>query len=204
MTSIRSFALVLAVGAVALPRPASAQSGDMDALFGPATAVTQGRGMTDEIRAALSPGSEHQLLARLLGPWDVAGIAGRDSTQVRERAVFRSDFDGAWIIGEVEDDAGVRRRIHLGFDGYRRAFAMWEIGRGFTSPQVRVGAYSGESETLRLWRRYTIRVRETDSTVLEEVEIRFVGPDEIRWTSHETIADDPRRFQRDVTLTRRR
>ena len=61
-----------------------------------------------------------------------------------------------------------------------------------------------ETETLRLWRRYTIRVREADSTVLEEVEIRFVGPDEIRWTSHETIADDPRRFQRDVTLTRRR
>lgn len=176
----------------------------MDPLLGPAIAVTQGRGMTDEITAALAPAREHELLAGLVGVWNVEGVAGRDSTLVQETATFRADFDGAWIVGEVTDEAGLRRRMHLGFDGYRRAFAMWEIGRGFTSPQARVGQYVEASETLRFWRRYTIRVRDTEPQVYEEVEIRFVGDDEVRWTSYETIGDAPPRFQRDVTLTRRR
>lgn len=194
--------LALALGAIALPGTAAGQSGNMDALFGPATAVTQGRGMTDEIRAALRPSAEHDRLSTLLGEWSVEGIAGRDGNPVRETASFRAEFEGAWIIGEVGDEEGLRRRIHLGFDGYRRSFAMWEVGRGFTSPQVRVGEYDSATATLRFWRRYTIRVEDRDSAVYEEVTIRFLSQDAIRWTSHESIADGPRRLQRDVTLTR--
>mgnify|MGYP002623740079 FL=1 len=195
----------LAASAVLLLRPAAAaQTGHVDPLFGPATAVTQGLGMTEEIERALRPGPEHELLSRLVGEWAVAGIEGRDSTAVAESARFERAFDGAWILGEIEDSGGLRRLVHLGFDAYRGSFAMWEIGRGFTSPQVRVGAYGEENATLRFTRTYTIRVRERDETLSEVVDIRFVDADRVEWTSTETVGTNPSRLLRHVVLTRDR
>lgn len=197
-------AVATLVAFVFLPSFVAAQSGNVDPLLGPAIAVTQGLGMTEEIAMALRPGPEHDLLARLVGVWEVSGVAGRDSVPVHEVATFEPAFGGAWIIADVSDDAGPRRRIHLGFDAYRGAFAMWEIGRGFTSPMIRVGEYDEVSGTLRFRRSYTIRLRDEDERLEETLEIRLLATDRVEWTSAETIGSGPRRVLRHVTMVRQR
>lgn len=144
----------------AQPMPA----GDMDGLFGPATHVNQGMGMTDEIRHALQPGAEHAVLRRLACDWLVEGVSGSE------------DFRGN--------------------------FAMWEIGRGFTSPQARVGALAADGRELRFWRRYTIQRRGAPTPLQERVVISFQSEDEFRWQSFETIGTDAERSLGDVQFRR--
>ena len=53
-------------------------------------------------------------------------------TAVSQEAEFTELFGGAWIRLHIADaDAdGTSRIAHLGFDGYRDSYTMWEIGRG--------------------------------------------------------------------------
>jgi hypothetical protein len=111
-------ALVLcacATNAVAQSSPA----GNVDPMFGPATRVNQGAGMTDEIRRALRPDNEHAVLARLEGDWRVDGVSGSQGQEVSELAQIRPMLDGAWFEVRLTRDRELARLIHLGFDGYR-------------------------------------------------------------------------------------
>ncbi|NKB88466.1 MAG: DUF1579 domain-containing protein [Acidobacteria bacterium] len=179
-------------------------SGDMDAVWGPATAVNQGHGMTDEIRRALAPGAEHDVVARLLGTWSVRGVAGRNSNPISQVASVTAMLDDAWFELRLTENGELSRVAHLGYDGYRASFAMWEVGRGFTSPQARVGDYDSATQILHFRRTYTIRSRDELVRVNERISIHFVSEDEIRWQSWETVGDRPERNQRDVTFTRSR
>jgi len=183
--------------------PVCAQSqaeGNMDALLGPATAVNQGMGMSEEIRQALLPGPEHELLSRLAGKWAIEGTQGREKRLVRQVAEVTSMFGGSWFELRVATDGELVQLAHLGYDRYRKHFAMWEVGRGFTSPQVRVGENRGDE--LRFWRKYTIRRRSQPTVVRERLILTFLGAGKIRWESFETIEGEGERDQKSVVLTK--
>ena len=178
--------------------------GDMDALLGPATVVNQGLGMSDEIRRALAPGREHEVLARLAGDWRVEGIAGPNHEPVTETAQVTPLLGGAWFELRLFSDGEVTRLAHLGFDGYRGSYAMWEVGRGFTSPQARAGESRADGAELHFWRTYTIRRRGEPTAVRERLVITFLDGGGVRWQSFETVGSSAERTQRDVTFTRAR
>src|SRR5262245_28108602 len=69
--------------------------GDVDPLLGPATRVEQGVGMTDEIRAALSPGPQHAVLARLTGDWTSVDTSGAEPPPASTLTV-RPLLGGGW------------------------------------------------------------------------------------------------------------
>ncbi len=196
------------VGLVALIAvPAAGQApvearGDMDALLGPATRVDQGRGMTDELRAALAPGPEHDLLHRLLGVWKIEGIAGRDGAAVEQEAEFTSLFDGAWVRYELRESGEVIRVGHFGYDAFRGSYAMWEMGRGFTSPQVRAGRTNPDTHGIDFRRQYTIQVRGEERAIEELLAISFLSEARFRWVSRERVGDRSERLQKDVVFSR--
>ncbi len=177
-------------------------TGNMDAMFGPATAVNQGVGMTDEIRQALKPGKNHQLLSKLVGQWSVSGVAGRNSNPVKQTAEVTELLDGAWFEMRVFSDNVLQRIIHFGYDGYRKSFAMWEIGLGFTSPQSRAGSLSENNNELQFRRSYTIRRQNQPTTITEQLVISLLTADSFSWESHETIGDQAPRLQKSVTFNR--
>ncbi len=176
--------------------------GDMDRLFGPATAVNQGVGTTPEIRRALVPGPEHELLARLAGSWTVEGTAGRNMEPVAQVAEVTEMMDGAWFELRLFEDGRLVRLSHLGFDGFRGTYAMWEVGAGFTSPQVRAGESLEDETRLHFWRTYTILRRGDLTPIHERLVITFRTLDKIGWQSFEAIGDEAERTQKDVTFTR--
>jgi len=189
------------------PAPGHGQTparGDMDALLGPATVVNQGLGMSDEIRRALAPGREHEVLARLAGDWRVEGIAGPNHEPVTETAQVTPLLGGAWFELRLFSDGEVTRLAHLGFDGYRGSYAMWEVGRGFTSPQARAGESRADGAELHFWRTYTIRRRGEPTAVRERLIITFLEGGDVRWQSFETVGSNAERAQRDVTFMRAR
>ena len=96
------------------------------------------------------------------------------------------------------------RLAHLGFDGYRGSFAMWEVGRGFTSPQVHVGESRAGGSEIHFWRRYTIRRRDIPTVLRERIVLTFLAPGEIRWQSYEMISGEAERTQKDVLFTKSR
>lgn len=194
--------LVPALTLVSIASSQAPPEGNMDAVFGPATRVNQGAGMSDEVRLALQPGPEHAVLAQLVGEWQVEGVAGRQAEPVRQLAEVRALMGGAWFELRLFTDGQLSRLAHLGYDGYRGSYAMWEIGQGFTSPQVRVGELVSEGNAVRFWRRYTIRRRGEDTPVHEQVTVTFVSADVVRWQSFERVGQDAERLQRDVRFTR--
>jgi hypothetical protein len=190
--------LALSAQVMAQTRP----EGDMDAVFGPAMVVNQGMGMSEETRRALSPGPEHELLARLVGRWNVEGVQGRNSDPVTQVAEVREMFGGAWFELKILSEGELVRLAHLGFDGYRGSFAMWEVGRGFTSPQVRVGEERAGGDEIHFWRQYTIRRRDEPTPVSERVVLTFLPDGNIHWQSFETVGDSAERSQKDVVFSK--
>ena len=175
-------------------------TGDMDALLGPATAIDQGTASREEVRAALRPGANHELLARLTGTWDVTGHAGRDWDPVAQRAEIRPLFGGSWFELRVLEGSETTRIAHLGYDQYRNTFAMWEIGRGFTSPQARAGETRRDGRELHFWRDYTILRRGELTPLHERIVITFRDDGTVHWRSFERIGTDDERAQRDVVF----
>jgi len=174
----------------------------MDALLGPATRVNQGIGMTDQIRTALAPGPEHARLRQLVGDWRVAGVAGRNNEPVAETAEVRAMLGGAWIELRLFSGREVSRVAHLGYDGYRGSYVLWEVGLGFTSPQIRAGDSHGNGRELRFRRRYTILRCDEPTTITERIIVSFLDDGRVRWQTFETIGSEPEHQQRDVTFSK--
>jgi len=189
-------ALLAPVGAFAQGRP----GGDMDALLGPATLVNQGEGMTDEIQQALAAGPHHAVLRPLVGEWALRERSETGWGPVAGQVVVTELLSGAWFEMRVYSGDALRRVVHLGYDGYRGTYVMWEVGSGFTSPQIRAGHAVGSA--VEFWRAYTIRRRGELVQLREEATLSFESDGSIGWRVVEALGDGPPRVIRDARLGR--
>lgn len=179
---------VVIYGGCAVKPPAVALKGNIDALFGPATAVLQGQGATEEIQRALQPKAEHKFLERMVGDWVITGESGRKSVPYQEEAEIKWVMDGRWLQVIIRDVGAVAEKslVYLGYDSYRQAYVYFQIGNSYTSPQIRVGEIAEARNGLVFKRHFTINHQGRETPLSDRLNIEF-EEGAFSWSAYETI-----------------